>query len=642
MIQGMPMAPRPGMPDVQVPGGGTIAPRVATEPDPPIEDSGSSTPDPATPSAPSSTTPTPTPTPLPAAPTPHAPGFLKGLGMGLTATGGLLALASIPASAVHGGSRSAMLFGGLGAAVAGIGLLTTWRMKQDKLDHQAHIQNLPGELPGGGTSVSDAHIPDTVSGVSGAIHGVQAPANPPKIELKTVAKDLGQLTQVTHAQGDDGLWLVEKTGKLLHRDPDGKVETRLDISSIVDGNGERGLLSVAFHPDYAQNGRLFVNDSDQEGNNHVAEAHADADGKVERSSLKDLMVIDHPGPGNHNGGQLQFGPDGMLYIGTGDGGGEEDVPRNAQNVQLQLGKLLRIDVDHQDPGKTHAIPADNPFKDTPGAQPEIYTTGVRNPWRFSFDSKDGDLWIGDVGQNKWEEVDYVPRGQGLGANFGWNVREAGHPYKDGTSAPGTRIDPALEYSHDEGASITGGYVYHGDAIPALQGYYVYSDISNDKLRAMKVEDGKVVDREEMPAGSGRDYTVSYGEGPDGEMYAVTLSGELTKVVKAGSAGGVDNPSGPTGEGTVVPIGVKDDQMRFDQTEYHVKAGTVTLRLHNTDSSHLPHNIGVQGNGINKMSPMSQHGQTVSVTADLEPGEYTLYCAPHMGMGMTAKLIVDPA
>ncbi|MCW2927427.1 MAG: hypothetical protein JWM86_1395 [Thermoleophilia bacterium] len=569
---------------------------------------------------------------------PHAAPFLKGAGIGLGASGIAMALASLPAGAAKGrGAHSGLLFAGLGATMLGIGALATWRMRQDAAEAAVR----PGVQPGGGPGDSAATIPATVTGATGDLGTTQSRGRGPKVELATLATGLGQLTQVTSAPGDRGLWLVEKTGKLLHRGTDGTVETRLDISSLVDGGGERGLLSVAFHPRFQANAREFLYYTDKaDGALHIAEAHAGRDGTVERESLKDLMTIPHE-RGNHNGGQLQFGPDGMLYAGTGDGGGGGDPDENSQDPGEHLGKLLRLDVDHPEGGRNYGIPTDNPFVGTAGAQPEVYATGVRNPWRFSFDRDNGDLWVGDVGQGKLEEVNYVPRGQGRGANFGWDVREGTSTHEAGELTPGRLIDPALQYGRDEGFSITGGYVYRGSDIPSLKGYYVYSDLGSDALRAMKVEDGKVVDRREMPSGSGREYTVSYGEGPDGELYAVTLGGELTKVVREG-AGPVDGPDAgqPAGSATTLDIGVGNGNMRFDRGEYHVKAGRVKLEMKNTDTSGMPHNIGVEGNGVAKMSDMARTGQTTSVTVDLEPGEYELYCAPHRGGGMVAKLVVE--
>jgi len=408
----------------------------------------------------------------------------------------------------------------------------------------------------------------------------------------------------------------------------------------VSSGGERGLLSVAFHPDYANNGRLFVNYTDLEGHTHVAEARIPGGIGIDMA-LSDVMVIEQP-YANHNGGQLQFGPDGMLYIGMGDGGSGGDPQNRSQNLGEHLGKLLRIDVDNPTGGRNYGIPADNPFVATGGAKPEIYATGLRNPWRFSFDRQNGDLWIGDVGQSTVEEIDYTPRGQARGANFGWDVLEGTRPFEATPQAPGRLIMPVLEYGRSEGASITGGYVYRGNEFPALKGYYLYADITKNTVRAMKVDGAEVVDRRESPGG--RSYVVSFGEGPDGEMYAVTLSGELTKVVATGGAAAAVSSEPVTPRppvANVVNVGVTDGTMRFDKAEYRVKAGTVTLRMKNTDSSGAPHNIGMRDGRRFDMSDFAMQGETVEFTKRLEPGTYTIICAPHEGMGMTARLVVEP-
>ncbi len=582
----------------------------------------------------------PTAADAPATTTPVSKALLYG-GMAIAGAGVLGVLGSIPARSFASSKAATVMLGaGLGVAVLGLGVSLAGRHQIDA----AVAASKPGKLPGGGTTTSDAAIPATVTGASGTLDGVSNQATVPKVELKTIAKDLGQLTQVTSAPGDDGLWLVEKSGKLLHRDDSGKVETRLDISSLVASGGEQGLLSVAFHPKFAQNGRLFVDYTDTNGDTHVAEAHADRNGTVDPDSLKDLFTVDQP-YANHNGGQLQFGPDGMLYVGMGDGGSGGDPQDRAQDLGSKLGKILRVDVDNPDEGKNYGIPKDNPFVNTPGAEPEIYATGVRNPWRFSFDKSTGDLWIGDVGQSQWEEVDYAPRGQAKGANFGWNAREGAAPFAGGSTktAPGATIDPALQYSHQEGASITGGYVYRGSDVPALKGWYVYSDIAKDTLRAMKVENGKVVGRAEMPGG--RTYTVSFGESQKGELYAVTLGGELAKVVGASTSGtqATTAPTAPstTAGSTLTEMTVQNNIMRFDKDEYHVKAGEHTFRLKNTDTSGMPHNVGVQGDGIRmQMSDFAFQGDTVELKVDLKPGTYELFCAPHIGSGMKAKLVVE--
>ena len=232
----------------------------------------------------------------------------------------------------------------------------------------------------------------------------------------------------------------------------------LDIGGRISSGGERGLLGLAFHPDYGTNGRFFVDYTDLSGNSVISEFARAADGTADPNSERVLMHVDQP-YSNHNGGMLAFGADGYLYIGFGDGGGAGDTQGSGQNLKTLLGKILRIDINSGDP---YGIPASNPFQpgNTQGADFEIWDWGVRNPWRFSFDSESGALFIGDVGQNQTEEVDVEPAGQG-GRNYGWNIMEGDHCYGASTCDQTGLTLPVATYSHDEGCAVTGGYVYRG-------------------------------------------------------------------------------------------------------------------------------------------------------------------------------------
>ncbi len=274
--------------------------------------------------------------------------------------------------------------------------------------------------------------------------------------------------------GSGRLFIVQKRGSILIFQNDQLLSRPfLDIGSEVKSRGtEQGLLGLAFHPNYATNGTFFVYYIDLNGNSVVARFHVSTDNpnRADPASEVDLFHMNQP-YANHNGGGLAFGPDGYLYIGSGDGGSEGDPIRTGQNLQTQLGKLLRINVDN---GDTASIPPDNPFIGR-GWLPEIWAYGLRNPWRFSFDRLTGNLYIGDVGQDAWEEVDFVLAGTAGGLNFGWSYFEGTHPYQDEPPASATFTWPVTEYSHTDGCAVTGGYVYRGTALPEWQGIYFYGD-----------------------------------------------------------------------------------------------------------------------------------------------------------------------
>ena len=255
----------------------------------------------------------------------------------------------------------------------------------------------------------------------------------------------------------------------------------LDLTSRVGSSAnEQGLLGIALHPDFAANGFFFLNYTNLQGDTVVArfQASSDPDGaQADPGAEKILLTIKQP-YANHNGGSLAFGPDGYLYIGMGDGGSGGDPQGNGQNLTALLGKILRIDVDGGDP---YAIPADNPFPDGQSGAAEIWAYGLRNPWRISFDRANGDFYIGDVGQNQWEEIDYLPAGAPAGANFGWNYREGANPYQGEPPAGMELVEPVAQYQHPEGCSVSGGFVYRGAALPEFNGIYIYGDYCNGRI-----------------------------------------------------------------------------------------------------------------------------------------------------------------
>lgn len=331
---------------------------------------------------------------------------------------------------------------------------------------------------------------------------------------------------VTSAGDETGqLYVLEKTGRAwIVSDGIRSAEPFLDLSDVVSTESERGLLGIAFSPSYAEDGMFFVNYTDRDGATTVSR-FLSSDGVADRTSEERLLTIPQP-YSNHNGGMITFGPDGDLYIGMGDGGSRGDPEGNGQDLGTLLGAMLRIDV-ARDGSQTrntgYAVPDDNPFVDTSGARPEIWAYGLRNPWRFSFDRLTGDLWIGDVGQNAYEEIDFAPASSAGGENYGWDLYEATHPYPPGaTAASGDFTPPVIEYGRKAGQSITGGYVYRGAAYEAMWGTYLYGDYGSGSLWGLRrASDGTIENRLLLETGMP---LTSFGEDDDGELYVVDISG----------------------------------------------------------------------------------------------------------------------
>jgi glucose/arabinose dehydrogenase len=321
---------------------------------------------------------------------------------------------------------------------------------------------------------------------------------------------------------DDTLYVAERTGKVVAL-RDGRVDPEpvLDLSHRVSLGGEQGLLGATFSPD---GGYLYVDFTDVRGDTRV-EQYAFANGRADASSRREILFVDQPFA-NHNGGEVTFGPDGDLYVGLGDGGSGGDPMDNGQSLDTLLGKILRI-VPTPDGPAPYAVPSDNPFLDEAGARPEIWAYGLRNPWRFSFDRDTGDLWIGDVGQSAWEEIDRVPHGR-AGANLGWNRMEGAHRYSDGP-IPGNAMGPVYEYTHADGRCVvTGGYVYRGEQIQALRGNYVFGDFCTGEIMALRGAGDAV------SLGLKLSSLDSFGEDATGELYAMSLSGGLYLMAPARS------------------------------------------------------------------------------------------------------------
>jgi glucose/arabinose dehydrogenase len=343
------------------------------------------------------------------------------------------------------------------------------------------------------------------------------------VTLATFATGLKEPVGLTFAPGDGRgrLFVVEKIGRIvILRGGEAAAEPFLDISARVSRGGEQGLLGLAFHPRYAENGRFFINYTDREGDTRIAEMRAssgDPD-KADPGAERELLRIDQP-YSNHNGGHLVIGPDGKLYIGMGDGGSRDDPKRNGQNKESLLGKMLRLDID------------------APSPAPEIIQMGLRNPWRYSFDRKTGDLYIADVGQNRFEEVDVVPAGRIDGHNFGWNIVEGnghclfGEPCdKSGLTAP------VIEYTSSEGCSITGGFVYRGRELPELDGLYFYADYCTALIRSFRFEGGRAADprswKAELDPKGKLSKLTAFGEDEAGELYLLSQDGPIYRFTRA--------------------------------------------------------------------------------------------------------------
>ena len=348
------------------------------------------------------------------------------------------------------------------------------------------------------------------------------------VELELVSDQLTEPTYLAQPPGDDRLFVTEQPGSIrIIRDGALLPTPFLDLTAQVQGGGERGLLGLAFAPDFATSGRFFVHYTNLEGSTRV-ESYTALPGSDEADPATARLVLAHEQPAdNHNGGQIVFGPDGMFYLGLGDGG--EGAQDNAQDRSSLLGSVLRLDVS-TDSG--YAVPGDNPFVGEADVAPEIWHYGLRNPWRFSFSSNPALLIIADVGEHDREEVNAVAAGEG-GVNFGWPIMEGTVCFGAATcSQEGLRL-PVHEYAQPEGCSITGGYVYEGAAIPELVGRYVYSDYCAGFLRTFVVgPDGSASEHASLAVDS-PGFVTSFGEDAAGELYVLTHQGSVFKIVPPG-------------------------------------------------------------------------------------------------------------
>lgn len=363
-----------------------------------------------------------------------------------------------------------------------------------------------------------------MSGCGDDASSPSAPSGDVSLALEEVASGLDRPLFLTSPAGDDRLFVVEQPGSIrIVRDGTLQEEPYLDIRDRIASGGERGLLSLAFHPRFTDNGRFFVNFTDTLGDTRVEAFDVDpAANAVSLTEGELVLGVEQPAS-NHNGGLLRFDSEGMLWIGLGDGG----VASNGQDPTTLLGSMLRIDPDGDSP---YGVPPDNPFVGEAGRD-EVFGYGLRNPWRFAFDRSRGLLYVADVGQNDWEEVSVIPADSG-GVNFGWDVMEGAHCYPSDPCDSTGLLLPAVEYSQDEGCAIIGGEVYGGSAVPELTGHYFYADFCTLRLRSFLYEDGEAVEERSWDVGDpGR--PLGFGKDSDGEVYLLVDDGTVYRLVEEG-------------------------------------------------------------------------------------------------------------
>ncbi|MGH7509820.1 MAG: PQQ-dependent sugar dehydrogenase [Gemmatimonadales bacterium] len=349
--------------------------------------------------------------------------------------------------------------------------------------------------------------------------------------LAEVASGLSFPLYLTSPPGDlSRLFILEKAGTIRIIKDGALLPTPfLDITGQVSSLGEQGLLGLAFEPDYGTSGRFLIHYTDLAGDTRLSYFQLSSDPDVADGASEQVVLTADQPYDNHNGGQVTFGPDGFLYLGLGDGGSSGDPQGRGQDLSDLLGSILRIDVRSAFP---YTVPADNPFVGVPNARPEVWSYGLRNPWRFSFDRATGDLYIADVGESRFEEIDVAPSnaGSGRGINYGWRIMEGTHCFASSSCDQSGLALPVLEYSHGQACSVIGGYVYRGSAVPALQGQYFFSDLCGLWVRSFRYAGGTATELTEWPSLSTGGSLVSFGEDAAGELYVIDAGGRVLKIV----------------------------------------------------------------------------------------------------------------
>jgi glucose/arabinose dehydrogenase len=436
--------------------------------------------------------------------------------------------------------------------------------------------------------------------------------------LNLFANGFSSPVDLQHA-GDDRLFVVEQGGRIKVLNSDGSVNATpfLDISTSVSNGSEQGLLGLAFHPDYDTNGFFYVNYTKVNGDTRVSRFSVDPGDPDVALTGSELIIIEYTQPfPNHNGGGVQFGPDGYLYISSGDGGSGGDPGNRAQNTTILLGKLLRLDVDNPSGGNNYGIPADNPFAGSAVNAEEIWAYGLRNPWRFSFDSATGDVWIGDVGQGDVEEIDKAA-GNEAGLNYGWRCYEGSSPFNTSGCPPmGDLTFPIAEYSSSTGSgncSITGGYVYRGSEYPWIQGIYYAADVCSGNIYTVGTT-GNLINH-----GSFGGSWVAFGEDVTGEMYIVDIGGSIYKVEDNSLIGFSDNV---LSDFSIIPNPASEI--------VHILSDSDTI------SSYSVYDL--KGSELLSEKNIKQSRTTIAVNA-ISPGLYLLKVTGTDGTSVVKKLVI---
>ena len=439
--------------------------------------------------------------------------------------------------------------------------------------------------------------------------------NAQSISIEEFATNLSSPVDIQNA-GDDRLFVVEKSGRIIILDNTGnETGTFLNITSLVSGGGEQGLLGLAFHPDYATNGYFFVNYTDTSGDSQISRFSVSADPDVADAN-SELKIIDYSQPfTNHNGGYLDFGSDGLLYIGTGDGGSGGDPGNRAQNKLLLLGKMLRIDIDTPAGNNNYSIPTGNPYLGNPDGLDEIWAIGLRNPWKYDFDPNSNDLWIADVGQNAVEEINKVDYTV-ADLNYGWRCYEGSSTFNTSGCPDESELTfPVFEYAQGSGCSITGGKVYRGATYPDAQGFFFYADLCDSRIAAVGPDNVN----QAFGTFGGNTWT-TFGRDVTGEIYIGDFNGTIYKITNM-----------------VVLLSTNS----FEINGFRLFPNPATNNITLTSDSQIINKIAIydiKGSLVISNKNMSTLSKNINVTA-LTPGLYISEVITEDGSKFTQKLII---